>query len=283
MTVQHDEGAVTQRAVPGPALYFTSAMPEKSKAPKAMVGIVPGYADHGARYAHVMDFWAEHGVGSVAIDLRGHGRATGPRGYVSRFDEYLDDAAELARLVTDRARGAPLFLMGHSMGGLVAALSVIESPRSWKGLVLSAPYFGLALDVPAPKRIAGRLASRLAPRLALPTGLKGADLTHDPVRAREHDEDPLVFPNATARWFREATKAQARALARASSITLPLFEVFGTADPVAKLASGRAFFDAAASKDKTFDSRAGLLHEVLNEIEWKDVAGAIEKWVLAHA
>jgi len=281
MTVHHDEGAVTQRAVPGPALYFTSAMP--AGAPKAMIGIVPGYADHGARYAHVMDFWAEHGLGSVAIDLRGHGRATGPRGYVARFDEYLDDAAELARLVADRAKGAPLILLGHSMGGLVSALSVIESPRSWRGLVLSAPYFGLALEVPAAKKIAGRIASRLAPRLMLPTGLKGSDLTHDAVRAREHDEDPLVFPNATARWFRESTKAQVRALAQAGSLTLPLFEVFGTADPVAKFATGRAFFDAAGSADKTFDERPGLFHEVLNEIEWKDVAGAIEKWVLAHA
>jgi alpha-beta hydrolase superfamily lysophospholipase len=282
MNVHHDEGAVTQRAVPGPALYFTSAMPPGGAAPKAMIGVVPGYADHAARYAHVMDFWAQHGIGSVAIDLRGHGRATGPRGYVSRFDEYLDDAAELARLTADRARGAPLFLMGHSMGGLVASLSVLESPRSWRGLVLSAPYFGLAMDVPAVKRIAGRIASRVAPRLMLPSGLKGSDLTHDAARAREHDEDPLVFPNATARWFRESTKAQGRALARAGALTLPLFEVFGTEDRIAKLESGRAFFDAAGSKDKTFDERAGLFHEVLNEIEWKDVAGAIEKWVLAH-
>ncbi len=286
MTVHHEEGAVTQRAVPGPALYFTSALPDGS--PKALIGIIPGYADHAARYAHVMDFWASHGIGCVAIDLRGHGRATGGRGFVSRFDEYLDDAAELARLVADRARGkggateAPVFLLGHSMGGLVAALSAIEAPRAWRGLILSAPYMGLAMDVPAAKKIAGRLASRIAPRLALPTGLVGSDLTHDPARAKEHDEDPLVFPNATARWFRESTKAQARALARAPALEMTLFEVFGTGDKIAKLEAGRAFFNAAGSKDKTFDERVGLFHEVLNEIEWKDVAGAIEKWVLAH-
>ena len=160
---------------------------------------------------------------------------------------------------------------------------MIESPRSWRGLVLSAPYFGLALDVPAVKKIAGRIASRLAPGLMLPSGLKGSDLTHDPARVKEHDEDPLVFPNATARWFRESTKAQGRALARAGSLKLPLFEVFGTGDRVAKFESGRAFFDAAGSLDKTFDERPGLFHEVLNELEWKDVAGAIEKWIVAHA
>jgi alpha-beta hydrolase superfamily lysophospholipase len=288
MTVHHDEGAVTQRAIPGPALYFTSAMPEG--APKALVGIIHGYADHAARYAHVMDFFATKGVGSVAIDLRGHGRATGARGFVSRFDEYLDDAAELARLLSDRARtssGAgtevPLFLLGHSMGGLVAALSAIEAPRAWRGLVLSAPYMGLAMAVPAPKRIAGRIASRLAPRFALPTGLKGSDLTHDPVRAREHDEDPLVFPNATARWFRESSKAHVRVLARAPELKMPLLEVFGTADRVAQIEAGRAFFNAAGSADKTFDERVGLFHEVLNETEWKDVAEAIAAWVLARA
>src|ERR1700689_2443841 len=118
MTVHHDEGAVTQRAVPGPALYFTSAMP--AGAPKAMIGVVPGYADHGARYAHVMDFWAEHGLGSVAIDLRGHGRATGPRGYVARLDEYLDDVAELARLVGDRAKGARLRAERDRVAAVVA-------------------------------------------------------------------------------------------------------------------------------------------------------------------
>ena len=148
--------------------------------------------------------------------------------------------------------------------------------------MLSAPYFGLALDVPVAKKIAGRIASRIAPRLALPMGLKGTDLTHDPVRVREHAEDPLKFPNATARWFRESGKAQARALSRARSLSLPLYEVFGTADPIASFAAGRTFFDAAGSRDKTFDERPGLFHEVLMELEWKDIAGAMEKWMLAR-
>jgi len=279
MTVHHDEGAVTQRAVPGPALYFTSAMPDN---PKAVVGVVHGHADHGARYAHVMDFWAARGIGSVAIDLRGHGRATGARGFVTRFEEYLDDTAELARLVADRAREAPVFLFGHSMGGLVVALSAIEAPRKWRGVLLSAPYFGLAMDVSAAKKAAGRIASRLAPRLGLPSGLKGSDMSHDPNRVREHDEDPLVFPHATARWFRESTKAQARALNRARALTLPLYEVFGTDDRIVSYSAGRRFFDAVGSSDKTFDERAGLFHEVLMEYEWEDIAGTMEKWMLAR-
>ena len=281
MTIQHDEGAVTQRAVPGPALYYVSTAPEEGR--KAIVGLLHGYADHAARYGHVMDFWAARGIATVALDMRGHGRATGTRGYCARFDEFLDDAAELARLVSDRARGAPQFLFGHSFGGLVAALSVLEQQRSWRGLILSSPYFGLAMDVPAAKIAASKIASRILPKLALPTGIKGAALTHDEKRAKAYEDDPLVFKEARARWFVEATKAQERALARAGEMSLPLYMLFGTADPVAKAAAGRRFFDAASSKDKSWDGREGMLHETLNELDWEANAGKIADWILAHA
>jgi alpha-beta hydrolase superfamily lysophospholipase len=274
-----DEGSVTQRAAPGPALYFTSVTPD---APKAWIGLLHGYADHGARYAHVMDAWAEQGIGSVAVDMRGHGRAKGARGYCARFEEFLDDAGELTRLVRDRARGAACFLFGHSFGGLVAAMSSIESPGAWCGVVLSAPYLGLAMAVPQAKIVAAKVASRVWPGLALPTGIKGTALTHDPARAAAYDADPLVFKAATSRWFVETTRAQARAMARASSLALPLYVAFGEADPVASHAAGKAFFDAAGSKDKTWDGRRGLYHEILNEPEWPTIAKPMGEWVLAH-
>jgi len=279
--VRREEGAVTQRAVPGPALYHVTTIPEGDVA--AIVGIVPGYADHAARYGHVTDAWAERGIGTVAIDLRGHGRADGVRGFCSRFDEFLDDASELARLVDDRARGAPVFLMGHSFGGLVAATSAITAARSWRGLLLSAPYFALSMDVPRAKLIGGRIASRIVPKLTVPSGLFGKDMTHDPVRARAYDDDPLVFAGAKARWFTETERAQASALARAKELAMPLYVVFGGADRVAKPAAGKRFYDAAGSADKTWDDRPGLFHEVLNELEWSDIASKMADWILERA
>ena len=289
MSVHHDEGAVTQRAVPGPALYFTSsAMPAAMTRPSALVGIVHGLR-RPRRALRARDglLGRARGLGSVSIDLRGHGRATGPRGYVSRFDEYLDDAAELARLVADRAKGAPVFLMGHSMGGLVAALSAIESPRSWRGLILSAPYFGLAMEVPIAKRIAGRIASRLAPRVSLPMGLTGAILTHDPAFARAHDEDPLVFPNADGAPLVPRVRPRPRGgrIARAKSLAAPA--VRGVPAPGdrdrASLEAGRVFFDAAGSTDKTFDEREGLARGAERGSTWKDIAGVMAEWMRTHA
>ena len=292
MTIARDEGPITHRQHPpnkphtphrrggGPDLYFVSTMP---KSPRAAVGILHGYADYGARYAHVMDAWAERGIGSVAIDMRGHGRAQGTRGHCGRFEEFLDDAGELARILGDRATGVPTFLMGHSFGGLVAAHSVLESARSWRGLLLSAPYFGVALEIPRLKLTVGRIASRIAPKLGLPTGIQGKHLTHDLARARAYEDDPLVFPLARARWFRESQKAQDRLLARASEMTLPLYMVFGTSDPLAKMETAKSWFDAVGSRDKTWDPRENLLHEVLNELSWRDIADTMADWVLARA
>ena len=249
---------------------------------KATIGVLHGYADHAGRYAHVMDAWADAGIGSVALDLRGHGRSEGTRGYCDRFGDFLDDAGELSRLVRTDAAGGPCYLFGHSFGGLVATLSAIASPSPWRGLILSAPFIGLALEVPAAKVLLGRIASRVVPKLGIPSGLFGKDLTHDTARAADYDRDPLVFKKATARWFTETQKAQAEALRRAGELRLPLYETFGECDPVAKLSSGRALFDAASSTDKTWNARAGALHEVLNEPDWRELADAIAAWALAR-
>lgn len=274
-----DEGVVSERIKRGPSLYFTSATPD---APKAVVGILHGYADYGARYSHVMNRLADAGIASVTIDMRGHGKSQGSRGYCDHFDEFLDDADELTKLVERRHKGVPAFLFGHSFGGLVASRSAIGVPAPWKGLLLSAPFFGLALEVPQAKVFAGKIASRIVPKLGLPSGLHGADLTHDPEIARKYDSDPLVFKNATARWFVETQKAQAIAFERAHELTMPLYMLFGEGDKVAKFEDGKRFFGHAGSSDKTFDPKPGLFHEVLNEPSWKESTDVIAKWILAH-
>jgi alpha-beta hydrolase superfamily lysophospholipase len=276
----HEESALTQRSGPGPALYSVRVRPEG--APKATIGVIHGYADHAGRYAHVQDAWADLGLASVAIDLRGHGRAEGARGYCDRFSEFLEDAGELSRLVRTEASGGPCFLFGHSFGGLVATLSALQAPSPWRGLILSAPFFGLALEVPAAKVLLGKVASRVVPHLGIPSGLAGKDLTHDTARAADYDRDPLVFKNATARWFTETQNAQAEVLARAGELRMPFYETFGEKDPVAKNAVGKAFFDKVSSTDKTWNERQGAFHEVLNEPEWRELATAIGEWVLAR-
>ncbi|CAN5642178.1 alpha/beta hydrolase [soil metagenome] len=275
------QGAIKHRAIPGPALHHVTVMPEK---PQAILGVLHGYADYGERYLHVMNAWADMGIGSIALDMRGHGHAEGPRGYCDRFDEFLDDATELLRLTSDAAEQAkaPQFLFGHSFGGLVAASRVLRDAGSVRALLLSAPFFELAIKVPFAKLTAAKVASRVYPKLALPTGLQGKDLTHDAVIAAKYDADPLVFKKATSRWFVETTKAQERALVDAPRLQMPLYMLIGTGDVVASPSGGRRFYERAGSKDKKLDERDGMFHEVLNEPEWPAMAQAMGEWLLAR-
>jgi alpha-beta hydrolase superfamily lysophospholipase len=278
--VRRDEGVLTRRKTSGPALYFNATFAEG--APRAVVALLPGYSDYGARYAHVAEAWAGRGITTVTVDLRGHGHAEGRRGFCLHFSEYLDDVAELTHLVEERVAGVPKVLFGHSFGGLVASTAAIADPSPWRAVLLSAPYFGVALDVPAAKVFAGRIVSRLIPTVGLPSGLKGVDMTHDAALAKAYDADPLVFKNANARWFTESQAAQTQAFARASSLRLPLYAAMGTADPVAKYASAKAFFDAVGSTDKTWNAREGAFHEILNEPDWRSLADAMSSFVLSR-
>jgi alpha-beta hydrolase superfamily lysophospholipase len=275
------DGVLSRSETAGPALYFHATWPDK---PRVAVALLHGYAEHGARYAHVADAWSERGIATLAIDLRGHGRSEGRRGHCAAFQDFLDDGTELEHLVRDRLPGLPAVLFGHSFGGLVATSMALTRPSPWRALALSSPFFDVAQPVPAaPKRIAGAIASRIAPAFALPTGLSGKDVTHDPERARAYDEDPLGFPTATARWFTETRAAQARALAHASSLKLPLLVVAALADRLVSPARARAFFDGAGSADKTWDGREGLFHEVLNEVDWRPIADRFGEWMVEHA
>ncbi len=273
------EGALSRAATPGPGLYSCSVTPDGRAV--AVVGLVHGYAEYAARYARVMDAWAERGIASVAIDLRGHGRAEGRRGYCERFGDFLNDVRELERLTTKS--GLPAFLFGHSLGGLIAASSVLARPAPWRALVLSAPFMGLAIRVPPLKRIGVRIASRVWPTLSQRSGLRGTDVTHDTALARKYDDDPLVFHTANVRFFTEAEAAQDRAFERAASLVMPTYVVMGTADPVSKYTRAREFFDAIGARDKTWDAREGLYHEVLSEPEWRGIADKIADWILGHA
>ncbi len=248
---------------------------------RAVVGIVHGYADYGARYAHVMKALAERGISSMTLDLRGHGDSEGERGNCETFDDFASDMRVLDDALAEKA-DLPKFLLGHSFGGLVATTRMLSSQEGFRGLLLSGPFFGLALEVPKPKQLLGRLASKLAPSLGLPAGIKGSDLTHDEKLARAYDADPLVFKLAKARWFRETEKAQERVRAEAGAIRLPCRVVFGGSDKVASLRAARSVFDTFGSKDKEFVEEEGLFHEVLNEPAWPRLVTDLADWMLAR-
>lgn len=276
----YEEGSIGGRPGGAPTLAYQLSLPEGAR---AAVLLLHGYGEHGGRYRRVIERWARKKLATAVPDLRGHGWSAGVRGYCDRFSDFHEDVDDMIAVLRERAPGVPLFGFGHSFGGLIAATYALGHPGAFQGIVLSSPYFGLALQVPGAKKLAGQIASHLLPKLALPSGLQGKDLTHDETIARLYDTDPLVNKGATARWFTESSTAQRDLLARAAQIRTPIVVFQGGADRVASPAAARAVFDRLGSADKKFDERNGLFHEILNEPDvGMEIADEMADWILAH-
>jgi alpha-beta hydrolase superfamily lysophospholipase len=249
----------------------------------ATVLILHGYGEHIGRYDETARKLADAGFSVRGIDLRGHGQSGGVRGYCNKFDEYIDDVEQA--VTRARAEGLPLFILGHSFGALIAPLFALRFHEMLAGLVLTSPFWKLALPVPPAKVLAGKIASRIYPKLALPAGLKGADVARDPEIAALYDRDPLNNKNATARWFTESSTAQEMVLARAPELELPILLIVGEADRIASAPQARIVFDRIGSSDKTLRMMTGQFHEVLNErpAEREKTVAEIVEWLRAHA
>lgn len=277
----YEEGSISTRASGAPTLSYQLSLPANAKA--ALV-LVHGYGEHGGRYRATVQRWAKRGIACGVLDLRGHGWSAGTRGHCDRFADFHDDVDDLLAVMREHVRDIPLFGFGHSFGGLVITTHALSRPSIFKGLVLSSPYFGLAMQVAKLKQSVGEFASKLYPKLAIPTGLSGSDLTHDETLARLYDHDPLVNKNATARWFTETVAAQKDLLARAAQLKLPVLCIAAGADRVVSAPAARAVFERFSSTDKTFDERVGLYHEILNEPDaGLEIENQIADWILAHA
>ncbi|HEX4460204.1 MAG TPA: alpha/beta hydrolase [Polyangia bacterium] len=251
--------------------------------PRAVVVIVHGYGEHIGRYDATARALADAGFTVRGFDLRGHGQSGGVRGHCSKFSEYLEDVD--AEVVRARGENLPLFLLGHSFGGLIASQWALAHPEELAGLTLTSPFYGLALAVPAAKVLAGKIASRIYPSLALPSGLKGVDVSRDPEIQKAYDADPLNNKNATARWFTETSAAQVDLEARAPQLTLPVLMIAGGADGIASSKQAKVVFDRFGSRDKTFRLLDGQRHEVLNELpaDRAKTLQEIAEWLRAHA
>lgn len=275
---RRDEGFFSARD--NTRLHWQSVLPDTE--PTCFVGVVHGYGDHSGRYRRFIDFLAGEGIGVMAFDYRGHGKADGRRGDCAKWTDFVDDLEVFWARLRGMAQGKPTFLLAHSHGGLMAVHWALKHPEGIKGLLLSSPYLKLALDPPALKVFAAKAVGLLIPWMPVPTDISFDQLSRDPEWQKETEADPLYGRKATPRWFVQSTQAQADLAGKGRELTLPLFVTVGSADPIASPAATRAFFDTVGSSDKTFDEREGMRHEVLCEVGKEALWADISRWISAH-
>lgn len=270
----------TGSAGAGAKLHVTHWLPEGR--PRAIVLLAHGYAEHAGRYAHVAQRLTQAGYAVYAVDHWGHGRSDGEGGYVPRFSAYLDGMAELLTLVEINHGDTPRLLLGHSMGGLIATLFLIERQQAFVAAAVSGPAIRPAQP---PSRFTvwiSRFLSRFFPRLGV-LSLDANGVSRDPAVVEAYKADPLVYGGKIgARLGKEFMDAMAAAQAGAPTIRLPLLIQHGEADRLTAPAGSRYLFDHVASADKRLEIYPGLFHEIYNEPERDAVLDDLIGWFDAH-
>jgi lysophospholipase len=244
---------------------------------------IHGFGEHSGRYEHVMTWFHRRGYDVASFDYRGHGKAQGRRGHVQAFRDYNDDVDAFVRWAMSRSTGdRRLFMVGHSLGGLISAGYVLEQPEGIDGLVLSSPFLGLKMKVPAAKVAAGKVMSRVLPTFSMPAGVPPEYLSTDPAVGEAYTKDPLVGTVCTARWFTETMAWQQRVLRGASSIRVPVLLLQAGDDKIADPNVSQAFLAAVGSADKEMQWYDGLYHEIFNERDKETVFADLAAWLDKH-
>ncbi|MFY9608638.1 MAG: lysophospholipase [Blastocatellia bacterium] len=243
------------------------------------VALVHGFGEHSGRYDRLGVHLNAHGYSVTGYDHRGHGLSDGLPGHVESFGEYEDDLDRIIAAVRARSAGRPIFLIGHSMGGLVALRYLATRSSALAGAVISAPLIGLASPVPAHKLVIGRVAARLAPHLRLNNEINPADLSRDPEVGKAYASDPLVNRKVSARWYAEATRAMLEVNEWAPRITLPLIVMHGTDDRLASVDATKRLFERIGVSDKELVIYPGFYHELFNEPEKQQIFDRVTVWM----
>lgn len=264
----------------GASLHVTHWLPEGL--PKAVVLLAHGYAEHAGRYEHVAKRLTDAGYAVYAIDHWGHGQSDGTSGFVPRFSAFTDGMAELLTLVEVNHGDAPRLLLGHSMGGLISTLFLIERQQAFVGAALSGP--AIVPGAP-PSRFTvwiSHFLSRFFPRLGV-LSLDANGVSRDPAVVAAYLADPLVYTGKIgARLGKEFMDSMAAAQAGAPKITLPILFQHGEKDSLAAVAGSQYLSDHVSSVDKTLKIYPGLFHEIYNEPEQDAVLGDLIGWFDAH-
>ena len=251
-------------------------------APRAIVVVVHGYAEHLGRYNHVVNALVDRDFAVVGLDHRGHGQSDGRRAALGRggsFDWYVADL----HLVIARARAAfprlPVFLLGHSMGGLIATRYALRHQQDLAGLILSGAAIQIGDDVsPLLKRLGATIAA-IAPNLPVVPKRTGV-LAGDPEVERRFRADPLCYNGGLRAGLGQAMQRAALDTQRQlDRLTLPLLVMHGADDELTNPAGSELVHARARSTDNTLRLWPGFRHEIFNEARADEVISVLLAWL----
>ncbi|MBN1439759.1 MAG: lysophospholipase [Anaerolineales bacterium] len=261
-------------------IHHRSWLPEAEA--RAALIILHGLGSHCGRYQTVVGRFVPRGIAVFGFDQIGHGLSEGVRGRIERFEDFSRTLGAFHRLVLEWEGGKPVFLFGHSMGGLVAAYHLLDHPTGFRGAVFSAPAVKISRRISPARIAAGLVLSAVAPGMGV-MRMNAAALSRDPDAQRAYRADPLVHHGKTsARLAAEILRAARRAAREAHRITLPFLAFQGGEDGIVDPGAARLLYDRAASADKTLRIYDGMPHETFHGPGGEQVLGDMQRWIEAR-
>ena len=254
---------------------------EHGVVPRAVVVLVHGLGEHAGRYEVLARLLNDWGFAVRGYDQFGHGESGGPRGGLPTDTRLLDDLADIVDITRTRmSADTPLILLGHSLGGLVAARFVSLEMRPVEALVLSSPALDPGLS--AVQRLLVAVLPKITPNLRVGNGLDPSLISHDPSVVAAYRADPLVHDRISGRLARFIAEAGPATVALAANWHVPTLLLYAGSDKLVKPAGSQAF-TAAAPKQvvhaRCFDA---LYHEIFNELEPEPVFSELRLWLEAR-
>lgn len=264
--------------VDGLKIFYRSWRPEN--AARGVVVLVHGFNSHSGYYTWVASQLTAAGLAVYALDHRGRGQSDGERFYVEKMSDYVSDLATFVTLAKSEHPGLPVFMLGHSAGGVISCTYALDYQQELAGLICES----FAFRVPAPDFALAVLKglSHFAPHVHV-LKLKNEDFSRDPEVVRFMNADPLIAnevqPTLTVA---EMVRADERLEREFPSLTLPVFIMHGTEDKATKPSGSQLFYDTAGSADKTLKLYEGYVHDLLNDAGKEVVMDDIMRWIDAR-
>jgi len=258
---------------------FTRSWKPEGKA-RGVIVLSHGFNSHSGYYLWAAEQLLASGLAIYALDYRGRGKSDGERYYVDKFSEYQGDLDLTVKLARSREPGLPVFILGHSAGGVIACNYVLDNQADIAGLICES----FAYQVPAPDFALSVLKglSHLAPHAHV-LKLKKEDFSRDPKVVKALLDDPLLADEVQpTKTVAEMVRADERLKRDFKLFTLPLLIIHGTRDTVTRPEGSKEFYANAGSKDKTLKLYEGYFHDPLSDIGKEAVMADIRSWIAAH-
>jgi lysophospholipase len=270
-------------SIPGVGRILLRYRTWEASSPRAAIVIVHGLGEHSGRYDEFATRMASFGFSSYACDLRGHGLSEGRRGHTPSFDAFLQDLDRFRREVQGLVDvRLPLFLLGHSMGGLIALRYQQEYNTVFRGAIIASPWVATAMEVPRWKTTVVSALSKPLPALPFSNRIDPALLSHDPDVVSRYAADPLVHDRITPRLFTEASIAMGLVFQRADRFDDPILFLLAGDDRIVDTKRTQALARGIPSGEVTIKVYPGMNHEVLNEEERIVVYRDVRNWISAR-